>query len=58
MAGTPKTHLINENAKRINKSFGDLAGLTGYGFHIIEVEPGHDSAEHYMHDAKKLPIPH
>jgi len=46
MAGTPKTHLINENAKRINKSFGDLAGLTGFGFHVIKVEPGHDSAEH------------
>ncbi len=49
MAGTPKTHFLNENAKRINKSLGDLAGLTGFGFHIIEVEPGHDSTEHHMH---------
>jgi len=37
MAGAPKTHFIKENAKRFNKSFGDLAGLTGFGFHIIEV---------------------
>jgi len=49
MEGTDKVHLLNENAKRVNKSLGDMTGLTGLGFHIIEIEPGHDSTEHHMH---------
>ncbi len=47
--GIRKTHFLNDNAKRVNKSLGDLTGLTGFGFHIIEVEPGHDSTELHMH---------
>ncbi|MGD8930308.1 MAG: cupin domain-containing protein, partial [Lysobacterales bacterium] len=47
--GISKTHFLNENAKRINKSLGDLTGLTGIGFHIIEVEPGYESTELHMH---------
>lgn len=47
--GIEKTHFLNENAKRINKSLGDLTGLTGFGFHIIEVQPGHDSTEFHKH---------
>lgn len=35
MEGTDKVHLLNENAKRVNKSLGDMTGLTGLGFHII-----------------------
>ena len=49
MEGTRKTHFSNPNAKRINKSLGDAAGLTGFGFHIIEVEPGHETTEHHLH---------
>ncbi|WP_293450602.1 cupin domain-containing protein [Planktotalea sp.] len=49
MEGLQKTHFLNDNAARINKSLGDLTGLTGFGFHIIEIEPGHDSTEHHMH---------
>ena len=49
MEGTDKVHFLNENAKRVNKSLGDMTGLTGLGFHIIEIEPGHDSTEHHMH---------
>ena len=49
MEGTAKTHFLNDNAKRVNKSLGDMTGLTGLGFHIIEVEPGHDTTEHHMH---------
>ncbi|MEM1293160.1 MAG: cupin domain-containing protein [Cyanobacteria bacterium P01_H01_bin.162] len=48
-AGVAKTHFLNENAQRINKSLGDLTGLTGIGFHIIEVAPGHDSTEFHKH---------
>ncbi len=29
--------------------FGDLTGLTGLGFHIIEVEPGRDTTEYHVH---------
>ncbi|MEJ2019413.1 MAG: cupin domain-containing protein [Maritimibacter sp.] len=49
MEGLDKTHFLNPNAKRINKSLGDLAGLTGFGFHIIEVEPGRETTEHHRH---------
>ncbi|MBL4583074.1 MAG: cupin domain-containing protein [Pseudomonadales bacterium] len=47
--GITKTHFLNDNAIRLNKSLGDLAGLKNIGFHIIEVEPGHDSTEYHRH---------
>ena len=47
--GIAKTHFLNDNAKRINKSLGDLTGITGFGFHIIEVQPGHESTEFHKH---------
>jgi uncharacterized cupin superfamily protein len=47
--GIAKTHFLNGDAKRINKSLGDLTGLTGFGFHIIEVEPGYESTELHRH---------
>jgi len=37
--GLAKTHFLNDNAKRINKSLGDLTGLTG----------GHESTEFHKH---------
>lgn len=49
MEGLAKTHFLNDNAKRINKSLGDMAGITGFGFHIIEVAPGHETTEHHVH---------
>lgn len=49
LEGVSKTHFLNSNAKRLNKSLGDLAGLTGFGFHIIEVQPGHETTEHHCH---------
>jgi len=49
MKGTQKTHFLNDNAIRSNKSLGDLTGLTGLGFHIIEVQPGHESTEYHKH---------
>lgn len=49
MEGLQKTHFLNKNAKRLNKSVGDMAGLTGFGFHIIEVEPEAESTEHHVH---------
>lgn len=49
MAGLDKTHFLNANAVRLNKSLGDLTGLIGFGFHIIDVEPGHQSTEYHLH---------
>ena len=49
MDGLSKTHFLNPEAKRINKSLGDLTGLTGLGFHIIEVAPGAETTEYHVH---------
>jgi len=49
LAGTDKVHFLNDNAKRINKSLGDMTGLTGLGFHIISVPPGCESTEYHVH---------
>ncbi len=49
MEGLRKTHFLNPNARRINKSLGDLTGLTGFGFHVIEVSPGCETTEHHVH---------
>ena len=49
MDGLQKTHFLNDNARRLNKSLGDATGLTGFGFHIIEVQPGHETTEHHRH---------
>ena len=49
MGGLQKTHFLNPNARRVNKSLGDLTGLTGLGFHIIEVEPGCETTEYHVH---------
>ena len=46
MEGDLKRHILNANAERINKSLGDIAGLTGPGVHIIEVPPGFESTEY------------
>ena len=49
MEGLAKTHFLNANAQRINKSLGDVVGLKNMGFHIIEVNPGHESTEYHVH---------
>lgn len=49
MDGLSKTHFLNPRARRINKSLGDMTGLTGFGFHIIEVQPGDVTTEHHKH---------
>lgn len=47
--GLYKTHFLNENAQRVNKSLGDMAGISGLGIHLIEVQPGMESTEYHMH---------
>lgn len=49
MEGLEKTHFLNPSAIRTNKSLGDLTGLTGLGFHIIEVAPGNETTEYHLH---------
>jgi len=49
MEGLTKTHFLNKNARRINKSLGDATGLRNLGFHLIEVLPGHESTEYHVH---------
>lgn len=47
--GQLKTHFLNPNAVRRNKSLGDLVGLKQIGFHLIEIEPGRESTEYHRH---------
>ncbi|MEM7179959.1 MAG: cupin domain-containing protein [Spirochaetota bacterium] len=47
--GLKKTHFLNTNAQRLNKSLGDLTGLKNIGFHIIEVQPGRETTEFHKH---------
>ncbi|MBA85918.1 cupin domain-containing protein [Thalassobius sp. S69A] len=49
MDGARKTHFLNPNAQRLNKSLGDATGLTGLGVHLIEVQPGHETTELHLH---------
>ena len=49
MSGTAKTHFLNPNAQRINKSLGDRTGITDFGFHLIEVPSGKESTEYHVH---------
>ncbi|TFL19774.1 cupin domain-containing protein [Jannaschia formosa] len=49
MAGQEKTHFLNDNARRLNRSLGDATGLTGLGVHLIEVEPGRETTEYHVH---------
>ncbi|MEM7378321.1 MAG: cupin domain-containing protein [Pseudomonadota bacterium] len=49
MDGLAKSHFLNPDAQRVNKSLGDLTGITGFGFHIIEVPPGRSPSECHAH---------
>jgi uncharacterized cupin superfamily protein len=44
-----KQHFLNENAQCTSQSPGDATGMTGFGFHIIEVQPGKASTERHFH---------
>lgn len=49
MTGRTKTHFLNDNAVRNNKSLGDAVGLERLGVHLITVEPGRESTEFHVH---------
>lgn len=47
--GLEKTHYLNDQAQRVNKSLGDMTGLSDFGFHIIEIKPGFYASEPHKH---------
>jgi uncharacterized cupin superfamily protein len=47
--GVCKTHFLNPQAKRVNRSLGDAAGLRHLGVHLVSVEPGYYSTEYHVH---------
>lgn len=49
MTAERKVHFLNPNAVRRNRSLGDRTGITGFGFHRIEIEPGCESTEFHRH---------
>jgi len=49
MGGRIKTHFLNDNAVRTNKSLGDAVGLKRLGVHLITVDPDRESTEHHLH---------
>ena len=49
MNGEKRTHFLNPNAVRINKSLGDIVGLKNLGIHMIYVESGKDTTEYHKH---------
>ena len=49
MAGQKKTHFLNYNAVRLNKSLGNSVGLKHLGVHLITVDPGKESTEFHVH---------
>ena len=49
MPGLMKTHFLNGNAVRLNKSLGDAVGLKNIGVHMVVIQPGFDSTEFHSH---------
>ena len=49
MSGEMKTHFLNKDARRMQKSLGKATGLTEIDFSIVEVAPGDESTEHHLH---------
>lgn len=47
--GKFKTHFLNPQAIRVDKSLGDAVGLKNLGVHIITVAPGNYSTEFHVH---------
>lgn len=45
----PKTHFLNPQAIREDKSLGDAVGLKNLGVHVITVAPGDYSTEFHAH---------
>jgi len=44
-----KSHFLNENARRLERSLAHITGLKELDFAIIEIAPGDESTEHHKH---------
>lgn len=44
-----KAHFLNHEADCENRALGDATGITGFGFHILDIPPGRDSTEPHFH---------
>jgi len=44
-----KTHFMNQQAIRLDRSLGDAGGLKNLGVHLVTIEPGHYSTEPHTH---------
>ncbi len=53
LEGERKTHFLNPQAVRTDKSLGDAVGLRNLGVHLIEVPPGCYSTEYHAHHAEE-----
>lgn len=49
LSGEEKEHFLNPNARRVQKSLGDLTGITGFGFNIVDVQLGFETTELHVH---------
>lgn len=49
MQADRSVHVLNKNAVRLKKPLGDLTGLTQFGFLLVTLMPGHESAEYHRH---------
>jgi uncharacterized cupin superfamily protein len=49
LEGLKKTHFLNPNGARTDKSLGDLVGLKNIAFHLSKVEPRTESAVFHRH---------
>lgn len=43
-------HQYNDNAVRLTRTIGDLAGLMDMGLHLVRIEPGNETTEFHYHD--------
>ena len=49
LEGEEKRHFLNPNAQRSQISLGDATGITGFGFHVVEIQPGKETTELHFH---------
>ena len=49
LPGKLKTHFLNDQARREEKSLGSLTGLNEIDFCMVTVAPGDETTEHHMH---------
>ena len=49
MNGEDKRHFLNRDARHLQKPLGDIAGLTKFGFYLIEVPIGLASCAFHWH---------